>query len=745
MPLKTAKEIWDYLMAEYEGDERILGMKTLNLIRDFELQKMESKSVKEYSNKLLSIANKVRLLGSVLNDSMIVEKLLVIVPEMFEVTITTLENTKDLSKISLTELLNALQAQEQRRSMRQEGVIEGALHVKHQDNRRYKNKKIFKNQSTNGDPSTNFQKTKGGDFKKSYPPCRHCEKKGHPPYKCWRRPDAFCSKCNQLGHEAVICKSQDQVKEVDAQVVDQEEEEDQLFMVNSSSSKESSESWLINSGCTNHMTYNKEFFEKLRDIEDKRVRIGNGERLEVKGKGTVAITSYEDTKFISDVLFVPKIDQNPLSVGQLLDKGYKVLFKNKQCLIKDASGKDLFNVKMEGKSFALNLTAFISRFSATEIWHKRLRHFHHRGLLPMPSKKLVKRDKLDKKSEVSIFVGMLEESEDERLKLSENEQQDDLVDDAPVGGTRLDIVRLLLAIAAQKSWKVFQLDVKFAFLNGVLQEEIFVEQSEGFVSRGNEDKVYLLRRALYGSNPKQINKFKLEMKKIFEMMSYFLGIEIKQTQDEVFIFQRKYAKEILKKFQKEDCKAMNTPMNQKEKLVKDDGSAKVIEVEFRSLVGCLIFMHCPNETHMKVAKRVIRYIKGTWNYGVKFLKHKEKKLIGFSDRDWGVSIDDMKSTFGYCFCLGLGMFSWCSRKQETVAKSTGEVELIAATAAVNQALWLRKILVDLNLEQKHSTEILVDNQAAIAISNNSVDNLEQKLNILTSSYSLFEKFKRVVM
>ncbi|XP_022953935.1 uncharacterized protein LOC111456343 [Cucurbita moschata] len=139
MSLKTAKEIWDYLKAEYEGDERIRGMKVLNLIRDFKLQKMkESELVKEYSDRLLSIANNVRLLGSVLNDSRIVEKLLVTLPEKFEATITTLENTKDLSKISLTELLNALQAQEQRRSMRQEGVIEGALLVKHQDSRRQK-------------------------------------------------------------------------------------------------------------------------------------------------------------------------------------------------------------------------------------------------------------------------------------------------------------------------------------------------------------------------------------------------------------------------------------------------------------------------------------------------------------------------------------------------------------------------------------------------------------------------------
>ena len=231
MSLKTTKKTWDYLKAEYEGDERIHGMKVLNLIMDFELQKMkESESVVEYSDRLLIIANKVRLLRSVLNDSRIIEKLLVTIPEKFEVTITSLENTKDLSKISLAELLNALQAQEQRRFMRQEGVIEGVLLVKHQDNNKYKNKKIFKNQSTNGDSSANYQMTKEGGFKKSYPPCRHCKKKGHPPYKCWRRPDAKCSKCNQLGHEAVICKVKGQVKEVDAQVVDQEEE-DQLFVV----------------------------------------------------------------------------------------------------------------------------------------------------------------------------------------------------------------------------------------------------------------------------------------------------------------------------------------------------------------------------------------------------------------------------------------------------------------------------------------------------------------------------------
>ncbi|KAF2297057.1 hypothetical protein GH714_016190 [Hevea brasiliensis] len=93
---------------------------------------------------------------------------------------------------------------------------------------------------------------------------------------------------------------------------------------------------------------------------------------------------------------------------------------------------------------------------------------------------------------------------------------------------------------------------------------------------------------------------------------------------------------------------------------------------------------------------------------------------GYSDSDWAGSVDGMKNTSGYCFNFGSGYFSWCSKKQDIVAQSTAEAEFIVATAAVNQALWLRKILNDLDLEQKGSIEVFVDNQAAIAISHNPV-------------------------
>ncbi|KAA8538511.1 hypothetical protein F0562_028118 [Nyssa sinensis] len=128
MTLKTANRIWDYLKKEYEGNKRVKGMQVLNLIREFEMQRMkESKTIKDYSNRLLDIVNKVRLLGTDFSDSRIVQKILVTVPEKFEATISSIENSKDMSSITLAELLNALQAQEQRRLMRQEESVEGVF------------------------------------------------------------------------------------------------------------------------------------------------------------------------------------------------------------------------------------------------------------------------------------------------------------------------------------------------------------------------------------------------------------------------------------------------------------------------------------------------------------------------------------------------------------------------------------------------------------------------------------------
>ncbi|XP_038885199.1 uncharacterized protein LOC120075668 [Benincasa hispida] len=144
MALKSAKEIWEFLKSEYEGDERIKGMKVLNL---------------------------ARALGINLSDNSLVQKILVSVHERYEATITSLENTKDLSELKVIEVVSALQVQEQRILMRQEGSIEGALKAKVQQGEGGKEKK--------GSGSSNSESA----AKDAGSTCKHCGKQNHPHFR----------------------------------------------------------------------------------------------------------------------------------------------------------------------------------------------------------------------------------------------------------------------------------------------------------------------------------------------------------------------------------------------------------------------------------------------------------------------------------------------------------------------------------------------------------------------------------
>jgi hypothetical protein len=136
------------------------------------------------------------------------------------------------------------------------------------------------------------------------------------------------------------------------------------------------------------MTNDENLFKQIDKSSVSKVRIGNGDYNPVKGKGIVAIEGNSGIKLISDVLFVPEIDQNLLSVGQLLEKGYSVVFKDKHCSISDPVGLEIFTIKMKGKSFSLDWmeeesAAFPSIANQTELWYKRLGHFNQATLVQM--------------------------------------------------------------------------------------------------------------------------------------------------------------------------------------------------------------------------------------------------------------------------------------------------------------------------------------------------------------------------
>ena len=142
----------------------------------------------------------------------------------------------------------------------------------------------------------------------------------------------------------------------------------------------SREGLLIDSGYTNHMTHNASLFTELDKSFYSKVRVGNVELVEVKGKGVIAVETPSGTKYISDVLFVPGISQNLLSVGQMLEKKDSLSFEDMKCTIFDPIGSEVMSITMKDKSFPDEwkppvMHAFPCETEKSTLWHKRLGHF----------------------------------------------------------------------------------------------------------------------------------------------------------------------------------------------------------------------------------------------------------------------------------------------------------------------------------------------------------------------------------
>ncbi|RDX69180.1 hypothetical protein CR513_51742, partial [Mucuna pruriens] len=131
------------------------------------------------------------------------------------------------------------------------------------------------------------------------------------------------------------------------------------------------------------------------------------------------------------------------------------------------------------------------------------------------------------------------------------------------------------------------------------------------------------------------------------------------------------------------------------------------------------FMEAPTSTHMKAAKRILRYLKGTLDFGLFYSSSNEFKLVGFCDNDFARD-DDRKSTTGFVFFMGGCAFTWSSKKQAIVTLSTCEAEYVAATSCTCQAIWLRRLLKEFNMNQEESTKIHIDNKSAQILAKNSV-------------------------
>ncbi|KAJ9542728.1 hypothetical protein OSB04_029234 [Centaurea solstitialis] len=341
---------------------------------------------------------------------------------------------------------------------------------------------------------------------------------------------------------------------------------------------------------------------------------------------------------------------------------------------------------------------------------------------------------------------------------------------APVA--RLEAIRLFLAFAAHMNFKPPGfVDPKFPDHVYKLNKALYgLKQaprawydtlstfllSKGFV-RGKIDSTLFLKKypkhillvqiyvddIIFGStNPKLCEKFELLMKSEYKMsmmgeLTFFLGLQIKQSEKGIFINQGKYVHEMLMKFDLTSCTPMKTPMAPPLTLDKDSKGKPVDVTLYRVMIGSLLYLTAsrpdimystclcaryqaePKESHLTAVKRIFRYLKGTPNLGLWYSKDSGFDLTAYSDSDFAGCKIDRKSTTGGCHLLDGKLVSWTSKKQNSVSTSTAEAEYVAAEICCAQVLWLRNQLQDYDL-QLSKIPIYCDNTSAIAIANNPV-------------------------
>ncbi|GKB28219.1 retrovirus-related pol polyprotein from transposon TNT 1-94 [Tanacetum coccineum] len=250
---------------------------------------------------------------------------------------------------------------------------------------------------------------------------------------------------------------------------------------------------------------------------------------------------------------------------------------------------------------------------------------------------------------------------------------------APVA--RIKAIRLFLAYASFKDFVVYQMDVKSDFLYGKIKEEVYVCQPPGFEDPDFTNRVYKVVKALYGLHqaPRyetlstylldnefqrwKINKT-LFIKRHKGEHTYFLGLQVQQKKDDIFISQDKYVGEILKKFRFTEVKTASTPIETQKPLLKDEDGEEVDVHMYRSMIGSLMyltssrpdimFVVCacaryqvnPKVSHLHLVKRIFRYLKSQPKLGLWYPKNSPFDLVAYTDSDYAGARLDRKSTTG---------------------------------------------------------------------------------------------------
>ncbi|KAM1882020.1 hypothetical protein ACFX13_003569 [Malus domestica] len=212
------------------------------------------------------------------------------------------------------------------------------------------------------------------------------------------------------------------------------------------------------------------------------------------------------------------------------------------------------------------------------------------------------------------------------------------------------------------------------------------------------------------------------------LANYFLGMEIVQTSDGLFLSQQKYVQDLLLRTKMATAKPVHTPDVSGRRLSLQDGDPLPDPTEYRSVVSVLQyltltrpdiafavnqvcqFMHQPTSIHWLAIKRILRYLVGTSSHGITY-KPGSIILTAYSDADYAGNPDDRHSTSGYCIYIGSNLVSWISKKQRRVSRLRTEAEYCQLAYTAAAISWFRKLFRDLCLPLSYLT-VICDNISA---------------------------------
>ncbi|GJW38116.1 retrovirus-related pol polyprotein from transposon TNT 1-94 [Tanacetum coccineum] len=769
---QTAKEIWDTLLITHQGNNQVKANKIDLLVQQYEQFMIpEEESIDNAFAKFNTIVTCLKALDEGFSSKNCVRKFLKALHLKWRAKVTVIEESKNLTTLSLDELIGNLKVYE-------EEVSDEDSSSSDSEDEEYamavnEFKKFFKRRGRlvrqpRGDRKIS-QRSKNDGYGRSERKCFRCDP-NHLIGECSKPPKNNAQRAFIGG--AWSDKGEDEVEKTKDETCLVAQAPDEICLGINLKPDE----WIKDSGCSKHMTVeeslNVTFDEtppppKTSPLEDNE--LVEEEAIEVSKTKPIG----NDLEYIS------------LENNQIVN-----IKESKSHPLENVIEPKNINDALKDENWVMAMQEKLNQFKTNDVWELVP------NLMDMTiiGTKWVYKNKLYENEVVTRNKARL-------VAQGYNQQEGIDYDETYAPVARLESIRILLAYACALDFKLYQMDVKSAFLNGFINEEVYVAQPPGFIDFAKPNYVYKLKKALYGLKqaPKawydrlkaflikhnysmgmvdntlftkkkdsniiivqiyvddiifgstcqeMCDDFAKIMHDEFEMsmmgeLNFFLGLQIKQVDDGIFFNQSKFVKEMLKKFKLEDSKPMKTPVSTETKLTRDEEGESVDNTKYRGMIDSLLyltasrpdimFIFClcarfqedPKTSNLEAVKHIFRYIKGTTHLGLWYPKGSDIETIVYADSDHVGDYVDRKSTSNVCTFMGCCLTSWFSKKQTALAIFTTEAEYVSAGKACQQALWMKQALVNYSI-RLDDILIICDNKGAIDLSKNPVQHSRTK-------------------